>query len=303
MARPNYRNTDKTAKNGLFGGSIKNLFGAKTKDNEEKQEEDRESIQHQYEDMEEGFIKTKPREYFTPPFDNYSTTENNYQSPSMQNFSSVREEKKDEDIETKKGIVLSGSALFTAMITILILIGFAFLFGLIIGKGSTPQIAKVKPAKLEPKVKEEEKIVEVLAKEKLQFMTELKKEPDRRTAEQILADEAAEKKAKAERIARENKAKAEQKKSQEQEVNANKKYDYDIRVAAFRNEDQADKLRIKLETDGFRTRRNVKADDKGNWYYIHVLLIGTEERLRESRERFKKFGISDTIIESKTELK
>ena len=94
----------------------------------------------------------------------------------------------------------------------------------------------------------------------------------------------------------------EQKKAQEALANINKKYDYDIRVAAFRNEDQADKLRIKLETDGFRTRRNVKADDKGNWYYVHVLLIGTEERLRKSRERFKKFGISDTIIESKTEL-
>ena len=61
------------------------------------------------------------------------------------------------------------------MVTIVILIGFAFLFGLIIGKGSTPQIAQVAPPKLEPKVKEEEKITEVLAKEKLQFMSELKK--------------------------------------------------------------------------------------------------------------------------------
>ena len=60
---------------------------------------------------------------------------------------------------------------------------------------------------------------------------------------------------------------------------------------------------MKLETDGFRTRKNVKKDTKGNWYFIHVLLIGTEERLKESQERFKKFGVRDSIIEIKVEAK
>lgn len=273
MAGPNYRHTSKENKPNPFLESVKKLLAAKEQEEENNADE-----------MEDGFIKTKSREY-TQPY------------PESEEDSGT--EPKD---PVKQGITLSSSACVTALVTIVTSVAFAFLFGLIIGKGMTPAIEKEEPVQLTAKIKEEKK-VEVLPKEELQFMTSLKVEPERKTAEQIAKEEEA---AKKEAEAKE-KALAAKKEAQKQEAlaaaNAGKKYDFDIRVAAFRSEDQADDLRIKLESDGFRTKKNIKKDAKGNWYFIHVLLIGTEQRLKESQERFKKFGVRDTIVESKTEVK
>lgn len=269
MAGPNYRHTPKVKKANPFLDSVKKLLAAKEQEEQERVDE-----------MEDGFIKTKPREY-------------------VREYAAAEQDTPQESAEpAKQGITLSSSACVTALVTIVTSVAFAFLFGLIIGKGMTPSLHKEEPVQLTAKFQEEKK-AEVLPKEELQFMTELKKEPERKTAEQIAKEEEEAKKA------AEAKEKALEAKKQEAQAaaNAGKKYDFDIRVAAFRNEAQADDLRIKLESDGFRTKKNIKKDSKGNWYFIHVLLIGTEQRLKESQERFKKFGVRDTIIESKTEVK
>ena len=271
MARPNYRNTPENKKNPFFE-SVKKLLASK------EREEQEESIQP--EEMEEGFLKTKPRE---AEYAEQNETDE-----------VVPKEKE----QAKQGITLSTSACITALVTILASVGFAFLFGLIIGKGMTPAVQKEKPVPLTAKVQEEQ-VKPVMRKEDLQFMTSLKKEPQKKTAEEILAEQQAEKKANEERL----KAQADAQKEAAALANMNKKFDYDIRVAAFRSEEQANDLRLKLESDGFRTKKNVKKDAKGNWYFIHVLLIGTEERLKESQERFKKFGVRDTIVENKVEVK
>lgn len=279
MARPNYRINPENKKNPFFE-SVKKLLVSKE---QEAQEENT-----QPDEMEDGFLKTKPREA------------HEYDEPINQG--DVEEIRQKENSTVKQGITLSTSACITALVTIFASVGFAFLFGLIIGKGMTPPVQKEKPVPLTANVQEEQVKI-VMPKEDLQFMTSLKKEPEKKTAEEILAEQEAEKKANEERL----KAQAEAKKEAEQKTaalaNVNKKFDYDIRVAAFRNEDQANDLRLKLETDGFRTKKNVKKDAKGNWYFIHVLLIGTEERLKESQERFKKFGVRDTIVENKVEVK
>lgn len=278
MARPNYRNKPENEKNPFFE-SVKKLLSSK--DREEQDDT-------QAEEMEDGFLKTKPREGFE------------YGEPANPN--EACEVEQEENSTVKQGITLSTSACITALVTILASVGFAFLFGLIIGKGMTPPVQKEKPVPLTANV-QEELAKPVLPKEKLQFMTELKKEPEKKTAEEILAEQEAEKKANEERLKAQAEAKNEAEKKAAAVANVNKKFDYDIRVAAFRSEEQADNLRLKLESDGFRTRKNVKKDAKGNWYYIHVLLIGTEERLKESQERFKKFGVRDTIVENKVEVK
>ena len=247
-----------------------------------KEREEQESTQT--EEMEDGFLKTKPREYA------YGQDE-----PEEERF-------QEENTVAKQGITLSTSACVTAFVTILTSVGFAFLFGLIIGKGMTPAVQKEEPVPLAANI-QKEKSAPVLPKEELQFMTALKTEPEKKTAEEIRAEEESVKKAAEEKIRAQEQAKKEADKKAEALANINKKFDYDIRVAAFRSEAQADELRLKLETDGFRTRKNVKKDTKGNWYFIHVLLIGTEERLKESQERFKKFGVRDSIIESKVEAK
>lgn len=270
MAGPNYRHTPKDKKPNPFLESVKKLLAS-------KEQEEKESAGAE-EEMEDGFIKTKPREYV-------------YEQNEPETFEQAGD-------TPKQGITLSSSACVTAFVTIVATVCFAFLFGLIIGKGMAPVVEKQEPVQLAAKIKEEKK-VEVLPKEELQFMTSLKTEPERKTAEQI-AQEAEQAKLEAEARQKALEAK---KQEAEAKANVNKKYDFDIRVAAFRSEEQADDLRIKLESDGFRTKKNIKKDNKGNWYFIHVLLIGTEQRLKESQERFKKFGVRDTIVESKTEVK
>lgn len=285
MARPNYRISPENKKNNPFFESVRNLLASKEREVQEKT---------QKEEMEDGFVKTKPRE--VP--EAYEISEQQEAHETYDTYETGQEEKE----TAKEGVVLSTSACITAFVTILALVGFAFLFGLIIGKGMTPAVQKENPVPLTATVKEE-KVKPVLPKEELQFMTSLKKEPEKKTAEQIAAEQEAEKKANEERLKAKAQAQEQAEKKAETLANAGKKFDYDIRVAAFRNEAQADDLRLKLEADGFRTKKNVKKDNKGSWFFIHVLLIGTEERLKESQERFKKFGVRDTIIENKVEAK
>lgn len=281
MARPNYRISPENKKSNPFFESVRKLLASKEQEVQENTQEE----------MEDGFVKTKPRDVF----EEYELSE---QQETHETYEKGQEEKE----TAKQGVVLSTSACITAFVTILALVGFAFLFGLIIGKGMTPAVQKENPVPLTATVKEE-KAKPVLPKEELQFMTSLKKEPEKKTAEQIAAEQEAEKKANEERLKAKAQAQEQAEKKAETLANAGKKFDYDIRVAAFRNEAQADDLRLKLESDGFRTKKNVKKDNKGSWFFIHVLLIGTEERLKESQERFKKFGVRDCIIENKVEVK
>lgn len=282
MARPNYRISPENKKNNPFFESVRKLLASK--EQEEKPEEE----------MEEGFVRTKPREVH----EQYEFSEQQEVHENHETDENGQEEKE----AAKQGIVLSSSACITAVVTILALVGFSFLFGLIIGKGMTPAVQKEEPVPLTANIKEE-KAKEVLPKEELQFMTSLKKEPEKKTAEQIAAEQEAEKKASEERLKAKAQAQEQAEKKAETLANAGKKFDYDIRVAAFRNETQADDLRLKLESDGFRTKKNVKKDSKGSWFFVHVLMIGTEERLKESQERFKKFGVRDSIVENKVEAK
>ncbi len=107
MARPNYRHVPREKKYNPFLESVKKLLVSK----EREEQEDT-----QAEEMEDGFLKTKPREYA------YGQDE-----PEEERF-------QEENTVAKQGITLSTSACVTAFVTILTSVGFAFLFGLIIGK-------------------------------------------------------------------------------------------------------------------------------------------------------------------------
>lgn len=192
-------------------------------------------------------------------------------------------------------ITLSPSVCITAFVTLLITVAFIFLFGLIIGKGMIPVTIQEKPEKLQPQMQLSESQQtphDVLPKEELQFMTALKVETPKesevdtqtRTNEQNLSDAIGER--------------------HDEIIPSSRNFDFNIRVAAFRNGDQADTLREKLEGAGYRTRRIVEKDSKGkNWYFVHVLLRGSEVRLKQAQEEFKKFAIRDSIIKEQKEVK
>ena len=95
MARPNIRHTEKSEKSSLFGNGFKSLFG--TKAHEESHEDEMDLVRQKYEDMEEGFIKTKPREY-PPQYDNTIST---YEAQSSINLSMASN---DVTIENKKSL-------------------------------------------------------------------------------------------------------------------------------------------------------------------------------------------------------
>ena len=157
-----------------------------------------------------------------------------------------------------------------------------------------PTADKTEPERLLPLAQITEEKTEVLPKEDLQFMTNLKTE----TVEKIPTDENS-------FIAPEtNKVQ-----TQPETIPADKiipstrVYNFNIRVAAFRNKEQAENLRPRLESSGFRTLLVTEKDKKGNWYFVHVLLRGNEIRLQEAQNSFKKFGIRDSIVKEQKEVK
>lgn len=77
-------------------------------------------------------------------------------------------------------------------------------------------------------------------------------------------------------------------------------YDFVIRVAAFKNEDQADALRARLEGAGMRTRLQREKAQKGTWSFVQVLFRGTEVKMTQLRDTLPSFGLRDSIIVSKT---
>ena len=66
-------------------------------------------------------------------------------------------------------------------------------------------------------------------------------------------------------------------------------YDFVIRVAAFKNEDQADALRARLEGAGMRTRLQREKAQKGTWSFVQVLFRGTEVKMTQLRETLPSF--------------
>ncbi len=273
-------------------------------------------------EMEAGFIKTKPSP-FTKSTENTETaspintqsnesTLNNTQNTSDDTTHEAEPNKENNTTTTKTGlqITLSPSTCITALVTLLVTMSFIFLFGLIIGKGMAPTVAKIKPEKLLPQVQVSKEKTEILPKEDLQFLTNLKTNSVATATDEEKTDGTLSKENKKDSASSKDKnKKADDTQVEKDNQNAEKIipstriYDFNIRTAAFRKDEQADTLRKRLEGAGFRTLLVTEKDAKGNWYFVHVLLRGTELRLQEARESFKRFAIRDSIIKEQTEVK
>lgn len=239
--------------------------------------------------MENGFVK------IAEPKNHNEKSSSSTQRKLEQDLENKEEKSFDNKVQGYQ-ISLSPSLCITAFVTLLITMAFIFLFGFIIGKGMMPVQELAEPEKLQPQmqVADTSSVMpqEVLPKEDLQFMTTLKVEPakkkehdvDKHAMEQNLADAIGEK--------------------HDEIIPSSRIFDFNIRVAAFRQAEQADTLREKLEGAGYRTIRVVEKDSKGkNWYFVHVLMRGSELRLNQAREEFKKFAIRDSIIKEQKEVK
>lgn len=171
----------------------------------------------------------------------------------------------------------------------LVTLSFFFLFGLIIGKGTVPPSPQAELERILPAEENRtEQAQEILPQEELRFMANLKAD-----------DSAAERQQNGTTSAP---AQQEPAKRSETSILADDSnlYDFVIRVAAFKNEDQADALRARLEGAGMRTRLQREKAQKGTWSFVQVLFRGTEVKMTQLRDTLPSFGLRDSIIVSKT---
>lgn len=190
-------------------------------------------------------------------------------------------------------IRLTPSILIMAAVLTLVTLCFFFLFGLIIGRGSVPLTPSPVLERLVPEVDKpgEEKTPEhILPQEDLRFMTNLKKD----TPAESGIPAPTEVKAGADGTPAP--------KAQAAPSPDPGQYDFVLRVAAFKSEEQADALRASLEGAGMRTRLIKEKAQKGTWYFVQILYRGTRDNMETMRGTLDKFGIRDSIIASVTSV-
>lgn len=186
---------------------------------------------------------------------------------------------------------LTPSLLVMTGVLTLVTLCFFFLFGLIIGRGSVPPPPSPALERLVPPdgaVPGEEEPEHILPEEDLRFMTSLKNDAP---AENAGPPPKATVKPAAETAPAPKPGASSPDKGL---------YDFVLRVAAFKSEEQADALRAKLEGAGMRTRMVREKAQKGTWYFVQVLYRGTRDNLEAMRATLGDFGIRDSILSSTT---
>ena len=207
-------------------------------------------------------------------------------------------------------VTVTPSALVTMSVLGVILLGFTFLSGVIVGRGTMPlpQILELETLAPEDKNAQAKAAEKILTEEELRFMTNLKA----REAEGVLSAasakpankdgkaRAAEKKQgkKAEKPAEKP---AEKKAEPRQDAKADTagRFDYELRVAAFQDVAAAQRLGQSLRKEGMRVRLFAAKSGGILWQYVSVLFRGTAEDLQAQRARLARFGLRDSMVISK----
>lgn len=202
-------------------------------------------------------------------------------------------------------------------VLLIITLCFFFLFGLIIGRGSVPPSA---PAALERFIApssspEGEGPEHILPEEDLRFMTNLRSgsatSPGSATpgAAQRPAAPATPTTPPASQTPAQQPAITQPPISQPtapatppatSTASDDAKFDFVLRVAAFKNEAPADALRLRLEEAGIRTRLIREKSQNTTWYHVQVLYRGTAQNFQTIRDSMPSFGLKDSILASKT---
>lgn len=203
-------------------------------------------------------------------------------------------------------VTVTPSALVTMCVLGVILLGFTFLSGVIVGRGTMPlpqalELETLAPEKKDALAEAEEKII---TEEELRFMTSLKA----RETEGVLSAAAADKAVKkAERVekARAAEKKPAAKKEKKEEPKPAKaepgaaRFDYELRVATFYDPEGAQRLGERLRKAGMRTRITQSARGDRKLHYVAVLMRGTVEEYQALRGRLAGMGLRDSMVISK----
>ena len=183
---------------------------------------------------------------------------------------------------------LSFAGLLTSGIVIIIAIGWIFAFGVIVGRGinpekQLPELAKLLPAPADNATEAKDAI---LKPEELTFMAELKNQTGKASSQPAPVAQAAA----AKPVVQSDKPAAVSGADKTPKV---QRFDFVFQAVAYKNREQADKLREKLEGEGLRTRMTIEKDSKGKpkWFRVQVLFRGNEEDAAATQKIMERFGI------------
>ena len=197
---------------------------------------------------------------------------------------------------------ITPSALVTISVLALVLLGFSFLSGVIVGRSSMPLPQALELERLladdapenEGEVEEKEKI---LPKEELRFMTSLKND----ASGGVLSDAEAPAAQSAAQVTQEKPK--EEKPKQEAQKPKEPQFDYVMRVAAFKEQSQAKALSDRLTKDGLKARRTQAKTKRGTWYDVQVSFRGGKGDVQMMRRTLDKYGLHDAMLISEKAVK
>ena len=203
-------------------------------------------------------------------------------------------------------VTVTPSALVTMCVLGVALLGFTFLSGVIVGRGTMPlpqalELETLAPEKKDALAETEEKII---TEEELRFMTSLKARESEGVLSAAAADMAAKKAERVEKArAAEKKPAAKKEKKEEPKPSkaepASNRFDYEIRVATFHDPEGAQRLGERLRKAGMRTRLTQSARGDRKLHYVAVLMRGTVEEYQALRGRLAGMGLRDSMVISK----
>lgn len=203
------------------------------------------------------------------------------------------------DNKGKRSITFTLSGLFSLALLGLIVVVWAFILGVILGRGYRPeilipQLAQIMPSHKKKDVQEKDpsKKSVVLSPEELGFFEEVKKEnnlsSNTESRGNVQKDLNAEQKS-------DTSGNSEQKSINQPD----KLFAYTYQVAAFQDKNRAQKLQAKLQTVGVQSYLKKVSKTTADWYRIYIPFKGTTEDIRELKKSLHKLGLKKVIIRSK----
>ncbi len=200
----------------------------------------------------------------------------------------------------KKSITFTLSGLFSLALLGLIIVVWAFILGIILGRGYRPeilipQLAQIMPSheKKDVQEKDSRKKRVVLNPEELGFFEELKKD-------RVNLSSSTESKRNVQKDLNAEQRSDTSRNSEQKSINQpDKLFAYTYQVAAFQDKNRAQKLQAKLQTVGVQSYLKKVSKSTADWYRIYISFKGTTEDIRELKKSLNKLGIKKVIIRSK----
>lgn len=217
---------------------------------------------------------------------------------------SVRENRSDDGGRRTFSLELSLSALITTVVVSIVSLCWVFAFGVIVGRGYSPETKLPELAKLVPAPEQNgsDPALNILKPEDLTFMTDLKQKPGvpvqaTRMSNGTAASTNGTMPASAARTGSANATKPAQTPVTQPEA----LFDYVLQIVAYKNSSQADTLRERLEGEGMRTRMSVEKapNGKARWYRVQVIMRGTEADVDAAKARLAALGMKDASVTSR----